>query len=33
MISYCMLDCPGRPLAQAMVNALDEPALAIARAG
>ena len=25
MISYCMVDCPGRPLAQAMVSALVDP--------
>ena len=33
MISYCMVDWPGRALLQAIGSALDEPPLAIARAG
>ena len=33
MISYCMVDWPGRPRDQAMLSALDAPECAIARAG
>ena len=32
-VNFGMVECPARPLAHAMVSALDEPALAMARAG